>query len=99
MNKVEILEKLKESKGILEKNFSITRIGLYGSYAKGEETADSDIDILYELKTGKPEGIMDVYNIEKFFKQLLFGKEVDLVNAKYVNPIIENEIVNSIIYV
>jgi len=99
MDKVEILEKLEESKEILEKNFSITRVGLFGSYATGEETANSDIDNLYELKTGKPEGIMDVYNIEKFKKKLLFGKEVDLVNAKYVNPIIENEIVNSIIYV
>jgi len=99
MDKIEILEKLKESKEILEKNFSITKIGLFGSYATGQETADSDIDIFYELAAGKREGIIDAYNIENYFKQLLFGKEVDLVNAKYVNPIIENEIVNSIIYV
>lgn len=99
MDKTEIIDKLKKNKEFLEKEFSISRIGLFGSYATGSETSESDIDILYELKTGKHEGIADIYNFEVFLKQLLQGKELDLVNAKFMNPIIEHEIINSIIYV
>jgi len=91
MDKTEIIDKLKRNKEFLEKEFSVSRIGLFGSYATGSETPKSDIDILYELKTGKHEGIADIYKFEVFLKQLLQGKELDLVNAKFVNPIIEHE--------
>ncbi len=46
---VDLLRKLKEKKRLLlEDGFEI--IGVFGSYARGDETKDSDIDLLYDIK-------------------------------------------------
>lgn len=99
MDKFEIISKLKKNKEILEKQFSVSRIGLFGSFAAGKQGATSDIDLIYELKPGNNEGLQELYNFEEFIKKILQAKDVDLVNAKYVNPIVEEEISNKIIYV
>jgi len=46
----EILEILRLEKPYLQENFGVLSIGLFGSYARGTERADSDIDVLVELK-------------------------------------------------
>jgi uncharacterized protein len=49
MTNKEILEILRKEKSYLQENFGLVSIGLFGSYAKGKETPDSDIDVLVEL--------------------------------------------------
>ena len=49
MTNKEILETLRKEKSYLQENFGLVSIGLFGSYAKGKETPDSDIDVLVEL--------------------------------------------------
>ena len=46
----EILKALREEKAYLLENFGVLSIGLFGSYAKGTEGPDSDIDVLVEFK-------------------------------------------------
>ncbi len=99
MNQIEIINKLKANKGTLERNFSITKIGLFGSYSKGQPTTSSDVDLLYELEEGKRLGFKDVDELERFFKDMLQVDKVDLVNQNYLNPIIEEEIKKNITYV
>jgi len=99
MDKGLIINKIKESKELLKKDFSITKIGLFGSYSTGSSNEDSDIDLIYELEEGKRLGLKDVYQLETFIKGLLNIDKVDLVNQKYVNPIIEDEIKRTVIYV
>jgi len=48
MTKNYILNFLKEHKEELKNNFSLTKIGLFGSYAKNTARKDSDIDIVIE---------------------------------------------------
>ena len=48
MKKEEILNKLKELKPIYQKE-GLEIVGLFGSYAKDNETEYSDIDIAYKL--------------------------------------------------
>ena len=45
----DIIKLLRQNKPYLKKHFGVKSIGLYGSVAKGEAKADSDIDILVEL--------------------------------------------------
>lgn len=45
----EILDILRKEKRYLSENFGLLSIGLFGSYAKGSQRADSDIDVLVEL--------------------------------------------------
>jgi predicted nucleotidyltransferase len=45
----EVLNVLRNARPHLQTRFPITRIALFGSYARGEQRADSDVDILVEV--------------------------------------------------
>ena len=52
MTKEDILQILNEQRKYIGKTYEVNKIGLFGSYAKGTQTEDSDIDIYVELGTG-----------------------------------------------
>jgi len=55
------------------------RIGIFGSFARQEENADSDIDILVKFK--KTISLLDLVRINRELTALL-GKKVDLVTEQ-----------------
>jgi predicted nucleotidyltransferase len=67
------------------------RIGIFGSYARSEETPDSDIDILVKFK--ETLSLLDLAKIHRELSQLL-GKDVDLVTEASV----KNERLKKYIY-
>lgn len=71
-----IMKKINENKEKLRK-YGVKRIGVFGSYSKNKQKAESDIDILVEFKKGKK--TFDNYMDLKFFLEDLFGCNVDLV--------------------
>ncbi len=50
MNKENIIESIRTEKPYLQEHFGVEEIGLFGSYARGEEMAGSDVDILVKMK-------------------------------------------------
>ncbi len=96
--KTDILKYLKDNMPIFEKEYSINKIGLFGSYSRDEANETSDIDLIYTLKDGKKITYFQIYNLEKKLENH-FKKKVDLVNFKYMNPIIKFKSLNDIIYV
>ncbi|NCS32102.1 hypothetical protein GW793_01280 [bacterium] len=69
-------------------------VGLFGSYARGEETDDSDIDLFVKFDFSKKSvGLFELYRIQKQLEQLL-GKKVDLVTKpnKLIMPFIEEDL-------
>ena len=66
---------------------------LFGSYSRGEENEDSDIDLLVELDYSEPIGL-EFVQMQLDLQQLL-KKKVDLVSerglSKYLRPVIEKE--------
>ena len=70
-----------------------------GGGVVGRYTEDSDIDLIYELKEDTHLGLAEIYDLEMYFKNLFHQKKIDLVNKKYMNPIIEEEMMKSVIYV
>ena len=86
MKKEEILEKLKE---INKKKYSILKLGLFGSFSKNSDTANSDIDILVKMEFKK--GMYQNFcNLHKRLEEI-FQKKVDLVDEsmfeyKFKNP-------------
>ena len=92
LNKIELLKRKYNNEGFII-------LGVFGSYARGEETPESDIDILYELT----EDFFDKYpgwavvsaikNIRKDFEATL-GKNIDFADRnalkntgkKYILP-------------
>lgn len=66
----------------------VKRISVFGSYARGEETVQSDIDLLVALKPSdmRPAlGLFDFIRLEQELKKKL-GREVDLITEEGLNP-------------
>jgi len=52
MNTEDVLNTLRQLKPVLKKE-GITLLGVFGSYARGDYTAQSDVDILYDIDDPK----------------------------------------------
>lgn len=92
--KEEILEQLRNLKPTLNKEFGVKNIGVFGSFAKGQQTELSDIDILVELE--KPIG-WKYFTIEPFLQKLL-GRKVDLVTEKALRQELKTAILAEVHY-
>lgn len=98
MTKHAILNFLKEKKAEFKNKFDIEEIGLYGSYSRGDYHEFSDIDIVYVLKEGNKFGYFEYLKLGEMLSGQ-FKKKVELVNYKYMNPIIKHKAEGEIIYV
>ncbi|HNZ27297.1 MAG TPA: nucleotidyltransferase family protein [Spirochaetota bacterium] len=81
MNKNEILEKLSDLKNEVEIKNKVIIKGVFGSYARGEATNKSDIDILVEFKKGA--SLLDFVDISIFLEEKL-GVKVDVVSERTI---------------
>lgn len=75
------------------KPYNPKRIGLFGSVARNEETAASDIDILYNFNA--PISLFTKYDIVEKLKSQLH-KEIDLVSENSVHPKLKQYIYNDL---
>ena len=99
MDKSTIVSVLQEQKEVLSTKFGIDRLGLFGSYAKGQERSTSDIDLVYELRQGTSLTFSDLLTLEQLLSEKLEYSTVELVNLKYMNPIIRYDMQEDVIYV
>jgi predicted nucleotidyltransferase len=88
---------LQERKNYLVEKFGIIEIAIFGSYARGEQRKDSDVDLIVDFKEGYK--TFDNYMNLKFYLEELFGKKVDLVIKSAINPRIKPFIIEEAIYV
>lgn len=66
----------------------VRRISVFGSYARGEATNESDIDLLVDLKPSEARpalGLFEFIRLEQALEQEL-GREVDLITEEGLNP-------------
>ncbi len=81
--KPQVLALLERELPVLRDNYGITTIGIFGSVSRGEDTPESDLDILYSFC---PE--MDTYdNLLDLgdFLEDLFQRKVDLVSVEWMS--------------
>jgi uncharacterized protein len=87
------LDILKKHENEIKERYSVAKIGVFGSYVRGEETTSSDIDILVEFDKPTLHNFMGLV----FYLEELFDKEVHLVTnnalSPYMRPTVENEVV------
>ncbi|QNL50952.1 nucleotidyltransferase family protein [Olivibacter sp. SDN3] len=82
-DKAQILTMLKAKKQELEKKYSLSELGLFGSYARGEQNDQSDIDILVDFNSR-----IDGFQYIRLAHELedLFNQKVDVVSRKGIKP-------------
>ena len=91
----DILNVLRQNKALLFSKYPLKSIALFGSYARGDANASSDVDILVEL-----DGIMGFkflhlnYEIED-----LLNKKVELISKRGLKPQFLEQIVPELVYV
>ena len=92
MEKQNYIEDIKKKIiGILKKN-KVVRAGIFGSYARGDQKKDSDVDILVEIKD--PNMSLLGFTGLKFDLEDAIGKKVDLVEYSTIKPLIKDRILN-----
>ena len=79
MRKEEIFEKIAR----ILKNQGAIKIAVFGSYVRGEERPESDIDIIVEFSERK--SLLELVRIERQLSEVL-GIKVDLLTEKSISP-------------
>jgi len=87
---------LKEHEKLIRQKFGVKRIGIFGSFARGEEREDSDLDVLVVFEEGQK--TFDNYMDLKFYLEDLFGREVDLVTERALKPQLKDIIMKEVVY-
>ena len=93
--KQQILSLLKQQLPSLKQNFKVKSIGIFGSYAREEQTEKSDIDLLVEFEA--PVGFFKFIELEDYLSEKL-GIKVDLVTPDALKPLIKPQIMEEAVY-
>ena len=91
LTRARILKALREHDDLL-RTYSVKRIGLFGSYVRGQQTRGSDVDFLVDFETPTSDNFIDL----SFSLERLFRRKVGLVTSRslnrHVKPFVENEV-------
>jgi len=94
MTRKEIEEILRRHKPFLKEKFKVKKIGIFGSYGRGEESKKSDVDILVEFC--EPIG-WEFIDLKEFLEEIL-SREVDLVTVRALKPRLRGRILKEVVY-
>ncbi|WP_040334444.1 nucleotidyltransferase family protein [Candidatus Magnetobacterium casense] len=90
------IETLKVNADVIRSRYPVSKIGVFGSVARGKETETSDVDVLVEF--AEPVDIFEFIDFKEFLENLL-GKTVDLVSVKALKPFLKDKILSEVVYV
>ena len=93
-----LVEHVEALKPVLEKDFKVETIGVFGSYCRGEQTKKSDVDVLVEFAKDAHIGLFKYVDLELFLSDQL-GIKVDLVMKDGLKPSLKDQILNEVVYV
>jgi len=98
MEREQILEFLRVNNQYIRTHYHITKLGLIGSYARGDNKENSDIDLLIEFESGLV-NIHDLKNALRAYLKLHLKTDIDLCREKYIKPHFKQYILNDVIYI
>jgi uncharacterized protein len=97
-NRQEIIAYIDSHRGQLLTEYHVRKIALIGSFARDEQTTNSDVDLLVDLE----EGTADIYQLKRNLKDELerqFGRPVELASERYLKSYYRTQILQEAIYV
>jgi len=93
----DIQQILTQIKPQIQEQYHVTELGIFGSYVRGEQTPDSDVDILVSFDPDYRFGLLTYCELEEHLSQTL-GTPVDLVMKDGLKPRIGQHILKEVIY-
>ena len=94
-NLAELKEILTQHKEVLKEKFKVKNIAIFGSYVRGEQNPESDIDILVEFQ--EPVGFLFIH-LADYLEEIL-GTKVDLLTPDAIKPNRRRYIMEDLAYV
>jgi hypothetical protein len=92
----EIEDILRDQKPILKKMYKVKEIGIFGSFARGEQKDTSDLDLLIDFE--EPIGLIQYVGLQNYLSDKI-GEQVDLVTRSGLKPRISRHVLREVIYV
>jgi uncharacterized protein len=93
MNAIELL---RNHETAIKTKFHVSRIGIFGSFARGEAKESSDVDVLVEFEKGYK--TFDNFMELKFHLDDLFARKIDLVTVEALRPQLKEDILREVSY-
>jgi len=94
----EIKEILAGQKDYLASEYGVTVIGVFGSYVRGEQRPDSDLDVLIELERPPRISLIGLVELENYLSDVL-GVKVDLAIRKNLRRRVGQRILSEVVQV
>lgn len=91
----EIKAILIQYKTVIQDKYKVNELGIFGSYVRGEQNDESDVDVLVEFS--ETPSLLKFINLENYLTDTL-GVKVDLVHKGGLKPIIAEQILGEAIY-
>ena len=91
----EIREILSQYKLIVQEKYQVKEIGIFGSYVRGEQNEDSDLDVLIDFEQAP--SLLKFIELENYLSDTI-GFKVDLVMKRVLKPRIAKNILAEVIY-
>lgn len=96
MKKDEILTAIKSLSNIIKRDYHAEIIGLFGSFARGEEKASSDIDVL--VRFDDDASLLDLVGLADFLEEQ-FHIKVDVVPIDTIREEIKEDVLKEAVYI
>lgn len=94
-NLAEVQQWLVQHKSLLQEQFQVSELGIFGSYVRAEQTETSDVDILVEFSVTP--SLLRFIHLENYLSDRL-GVKVDLVHKAGLKPRLGARILEEVIY-
>jgi predicted nucleotidyltransferase len=91
---VEIKFLIKEHQVEIRQAYKAEVVGIFGSYARGEEKPGSDVDVLVNFDTGAT--LFDLVGLADYLEELL-GLPVDVVSKRALTPGIQDNVLKEMV--
>ena len=92
----EVRAELAALKPQLQEEYPIGDLGIFGSYARGEQQPESDLDVVVTFE--QPVTLFDLVRLEEELTRRL-GVTVDLVTGDSLKPRVEARVADDVVYV
>jgi len=95
LSHIDILNLLRAERSFLRNEFGVVNIGLFGSYVKGKQKIDSDIDLLVELEQPSFDCLAGLH----LYLERKFDRKIEIVRkSNNVNRLFTQRIENEVLY-
>ena len=91
-----VLQILRDNKEHFAEKYGVTKLGLFGSFARGEATEESDVDVCFDTTNSEP--FVATHLKEEF--EAIFQRHVDVLQPhQYLRPLLLRRLEHEVIYV